>query len=1028
MSIDKDLLFKDWVKDRNEDFISRFDEGEAEVNWKDEIEEGHGYSSYIYGTLTGASVEDLARKAYSIASTRLSSLGLNGYKLRLSAQGLNYACGKDIVVSTKVLEDTTMKPTERIDVLLGEVVHEAAHALYTDDKVWVQAIRSKSANHSKPNAIFQAIFNIIEDEYIEREIGKDYPGYSNYILAVKNEILGKTAITRLAGSEEPLQEIMNAFLLFVRYPKHIKDSTVDKYGDLLMDIRNLFGPEYPESTRECAKLAFKVYDLMKSYYESHEDLKPKPPKEITIQCDPDSPEGKDDSLNDLIDENTVVTLEGTKYADEDGDDDALSKAKDVIDNREIIERPEEKEENEKPEKEEGEDKEGEDGEGEDGEGDNDDAGSSSSDSSSDESSEDDGEVSDDSEGSTSSSTDSEDGTGDQGEPGGESEEPEQESGGEAGDMGDSGEDSSSGVDEDLPEDRDTGDGADDVCESSKDGDAEDRSGAGGEEDDAGEDRDTSSSSDDDNGSGELGESDPDSIEDEDTSRGSSRDDGEGSEGSESEDEDGENETKESSESDTGDDKEDSDGEDFEGLLEDEEADSPFEDDNGENSDSDGEDWDDGHGLSEDDHDDDSESLEDDEERKPSRSFGDEGNPDPKESEDSEDGTEDDFGDTSDTSTGTEALPSTDPDSEDGLDEVENKEGADERELGEETVEELEPRDFDGDAKEVMEELNKEIDSSLASNSTKTHDKAESLDEEVILNIEGDTLDSPGKEDITFIPMNSGDHIKYGVIRKRVKPFAKTLATQLNFDTFVKNQVLLGLRNGTLDEGKIVEASMGIATVHTRTIEGKAKGGILGILLDESGSMCSRESNGMCRYEIAQELGVLFHETLSQTTLDYSIYGHTADGIMIEGKDKTFNLSQLGKTYILIYKEGKTKLPKYNLSNVNARSNNRDGDAIYAVAKRMRANSKDKSEPIYLIVISDGLPMACNYSDGVRHTNKMVKAAATDFGVTVIGVGVHVSYSMSQIYGDNHVNFQNMKTFVKDTGKLIRKIVKLNYKK
>ena len=920
-------LLKDWISDRDQDtFVSRFDDEKTRISWKDEIEEGHGYSSYIYGSMEDISIEDLARKAYSIASTRMTSMGIHKYKLRLSSRGINCTDGDQVIVSTKVLADRSLAPTKRVDVLLGEVVHECAHILYSDFDTL------KEAMVHFPYKIFKTIFNIIEDEYIERTIGRDYPGYSNYISSIKEYLLQKDILKGIDKKKKTVDEIIGVFFQFIRYPKYIEEGTVEKYGDLLKSMHKIFADGYPTSTKESFKASVKVFNLLKDYYEEHKDIlkdeeeDEEEEKTIIIHTDASDPKGGEEDEEDPgIDEDTTVILEGTKYEDEEETSDEGTECKELIDNREIIERPDD-EDTDKEEK-------------------------------------DESEMED-------SSSDS----------------------GESSDMGDSEKEDS----ESTEKDGEAGTSAEsDESEDSSGSDRRDKEGSSVSEE---------STADDESDSSDISGRDEEDLEDE--SDGSPSD----TSGSEDEIESGAGDTE------TGSSREDEEGGDKESASDTDESGS---DDTGSIS------------GSEDERTGDSGDFED----------GDEEERELLEEEEGDDAFgEPDTGDTEEPTESSEraGVGSDDPFSEsvDPDDDYSSKpldeEGSVARTEGDLKKEEtpLEPRDFVEDSSDIADELNRELSSSVDTDSSKKTEHTSEIHHEVVLEIEGDLIGGPGSGNMIYLPMTYGDETVYHKVHTKVQGFARTLSKQLNFDTFIKNDMLRGLRNGKIDETKIVEASMGVETVYGRDIENKARGGVLVILLDESGSMCSRESNGMYRYEIAQELGVLFNEAMAKTSLDYYIYGHTADLVSVIQKNRRINLSGSGKTFILCYKEGrKSQFPKHNLSNVTSRCQNRDGDAIYAVAHRVRKLIGKRDEPIYLMVISDGQPYASDYGGqkGMQHTAKMIQTVKKELNTTTIGVGVHVTYAMKQIYGDDFVNFGDMRTFVKDVGKLIRKIIKQNYK-
>lgn len=671
-------LFKDWIKDRDSDtYVSRFDREEERFGWEKSVKKGRGFSSLLYNFENLATVE-IIKSAYGVAKTRLHSMGLFSVGLSLT-ENVNATDGQVIKVSTTVMEDTTKEESQRMDVFLGEVVHEAAHVLYTD----FTQVKPTMEGFTGSKSLFHYIWNVVEDEYIERSIGKDFPGYSNYLAAIKeyflNENSSKLKVTK-RGKAKVIDEVVNTFFNYIRFPSNIDPKLVVKHEQLLLKLRDLFETEYPRSTKECIAVSLQVYDLLKDYVEY-------PPTEESKSKEEKSEEIEDES------------------ADSEGD------------------------------------------KGEDDEG----------------------------------------GTGDS-----------------------------------------------------------------GADDEGKEDSEKSSS----------GSSDPDSEE-------SGSDD----------------------------------------------------------------------------------------------------------SENSGDGT--------------------------GKDDA----GAGSRDSA------YKPGEFDEIAETIVKKLLPLITSSLDELGEKKLSVSDHMSTETMLDLEG--ILKVENNTTYLLKLPAGNMSRYNAIRDIVKPAIATLANQLTFDTFGKENVLKGLRHGLLDASKIVEASRGVQTVYTTKSEKVVKGGMIALLIDESGSMSHMVSFDKRRIDIAKELGVLFQEALKRTKIETLIYGHTADRIGFSGFEP---IDKVHQTFIKVYKEPGMR-DKYSLSNCQAHANNRDGDAIRAVAKRIRRYTNERA---YMIVISDGQPAAMDYG-GYQDSRRAV-LEVTKLGVIPIGIGIDVDYSMDKIY-DHYVNFTDLNNFPREVGKVIRKLLK-----
>jgi hypothetical protein len=182
-----------------------------------------------------------------------------------------------------------------------------------------------------------------------------------------------------------------------------------------------------------------------------------------------------------------------------------------------------------------------------------------------------------------------------------------------------------------------------------------------------------------------------------------------------------------------------------------------------------------------------------------------------------------------------------------------------------------------------------------------------------------------------------------------------------------------MRSGRLDTNKLAEAKQMVPTIYERFGQVTTNKVNIGVLIDESGSM------GGDKMLKARQAAIFINEVFKkQADVQLFIYGHTAD-----------ENSGYGDCNIRIYREPGTNMDPYALGDCSARSNNRDGDAIYAAAKRIRSKTVD---PGLLFVISDGAPYAYYY-DGkkaIEDTRKKVMMSqALGFQVIQIAIEEHV---------------------------------------
>jgi nitric oxide reductase activation protein len=214
-----------------------------------------------------------------------------------------------------------------------------------------------------------------------------------------------------------------------------------------------------------------------------------------------------------------------------------------------------------------------------------------------------------------------------------------------------------------------------------------------------------------------------------------------------------------------------------------------------------------------------------------------------------------------------------------------------------------------------------------------------------------------------------------------------------------------MRSGRLDTNKIAEAIQGVPTIYERYGHVKTDKICVGVLIDESGSMSGSS------IQKAREAAIFINEVFKKSPdVQLFVYGHTAD------------ITTWDSTDITIYREPGYYADPYALGTVTARSQNRDGTAILATAKRIRKFTPDQG---ILFVISDGAPCASNYSgsQGIADTReKVTKAQMLGFQVIQIAIEAHVP---SERMFDYFVKMTDIKNLPKDlVSYMSRKVDKL----
>lgn len=234
------------------------------------------------------------------------------------------------------------------------------------------------------------------------------------------------------------------------------------------------------------------------------------------------------------------------------------------------------------------------------------------------------------------------------------------------------------------------------------------------------------------------------------------------------------------------------------------------------------------------------------------------------------------------------------------------------------------------------------------------------------------------------------------VQKYIPRLKKILTgTDKNYDFNIQ-----GCRSGVLDTTKLAEAYQGVPQVYLRQGHVRTNKSTVCVLIDESGSMGGRKEI------LARQAAILLNETFGKSSgVDLYIYGHTAD------------IGAIGYVNLSVYREGNHYNPKFSLSKSNAKSQNRDGDAILEVAKRVRKFTK---EHCIMFVISDGCPRANGYEGipAIKDTAKKVKEAEKlDFGIIQISIdAVYGVADMFDTYIDIGYDLEEMP-------KLLNEIVK-----
>lgn len=239
---------------------------------------------------------------------------------------------------------------------------------------------------------------------------------------------------------------------------------------------------------------------------------------------------------------------------------------------------------------------------------------------------------------------------------------------------------------------------------------------------------------------------------------------------------------------------------------------------------------------------------------------------------------------------------------------------------------------------------------------------------------------------------------YHQVRQLVMADARSLANVLIAETTNRPSVLRGMRNGKLDDARLVDAYLGRPHVYMQTHEKSAPLIKVILMVDESGSM------GGEKIQHAQRVAVLFNEAFKYIPKSsLSIYGFTSD------------YSDSDTNTITIYREDGFKRP-YALGQMKDKASNRDGVCIRALINKL----KRPTSKTLLFVISDGSPAGSNYyGEAAIKDTRLAVEEATRKGYIPIQIGIEVDSETQSLMFTDHVNYDSSKQMVEAIRKLLR---------
>lgn len=163
---------------------------------------------------------------------------------------------------------------------------------------------------------------------------------------------------------------------------------------------------------------------------------------------------------------------------------------------------------------------------------------------------------------------------------------------------------------------------------------------------------------------------------------------------------------------------------------------------------------------------------------------------------------------------------------------------------------------------------------------------------------------------------------------------------------------------------------------------------VGLLLDESGSMCSQD-----RATYARASAIILYDFCQALHIPVMVYGHSTGGSGVE----LYSYSEF---------DAIDREDKYRLVDISARGSNRDGAALRFVAERL---SHRPEELKLLILVSDGQPADTGYygtaaEEDLRGIQQEYRRKGILFVAAAIGEDKE---SIERIYGDSFLDITDL---------------------
>ena len=124
-----------------------------------------------------------------------------------------------IVIDGDLIKDSD----DNLDITAGLAIHEKLHLVYSQELMLAESgMRERLCKTQGESMLLHDICNIVEDEYIEKQLSTTAKGFVHYIEKCKKHYF-EDSFGAMGQTKDAFADLINTFMLFVRYPSLIDD-------------------------------------------------------------------------------------------------------------------------------------------------------------------------------------------------------------------------------------------------------------------------------------------------------------------------------------------------------------------------------------------------------------------------------------------------------------------------------------------------------------------------------------------------------------------------------------------------------------------------------------------------------------------------------------------------------------------------------------------------------------------------------------------------------------------------------------